>query len=221
MNSWQKAKVIKIREACSDIKSLTLTLEDPTPFKAGQHYEICMPGENVIRKYSVVSPMQDNTYLEFGIQLIENGSLSPKLWNLKEGDEVEIRGPISSYFTWDASNPAPLVLLGAGSGITTLLSIYYSHKYYHPQSKTIFIMSAKDETRIMNYDSLKEILITRFTKKEPRIDKDFLREHIGELLLNNETIFYICGLNDFVNDMRRHITNMGIKEESIQTEVFI
>src|SRR3989344_4374783 len=104
MSSWQKAKIIKSIEACSNIKSIIVAPEKFLQHKAGQHYEICLPGRSVIRKYSVVSGMHTQDRLEFGVQLIPNGALSPQLWNLKKGDELEIRGPLGESFVWEPLN---------------------------------------------------------------------------------------------------------------------
>ena len=221
MYTWQKAKIIKIFQSASDMKSIFVVPENFFNFKAGQHCEICLPGENVIRKYSIVSPTQEKNYLEFGVQLIQNGALSPKLWNLNVGDEVEIRGPIGQAFVWEESNPAPIVLIGSGSGITPLLSIYYSYKKKYSEGECLFILSAKDSSRVMNYDLLKNVLITRFTAKEGRIDLEFLKNNLGELVKNKNTLCYICGPDNFIDDMMDYALELGIPEENIKSERFI
>ena len=221
MNSWQKAKIIKIAQASVDIKSITVKPENSAEYTAGQHYEICIPGESIIRKYSIVSDIYEKNYLEFGVQLIESGALSPRLWDLQAGDELEIRGPLGESFIWDSSNPAPLVLLGAGSGITPLVSIYYSYHKKYPDGQCVFIMSAKDSSRIMNYDSLKDILVTRFTTTEGRIDFDFLKKHTNELTSDKDTLFFICGPDNFIDDMVDTVLELGVAEKNIKSERFI
>src|SRR6185369_1184098 len=128
MNDWQSAKVLKITQGSSKMMSIVVEPEKFTVFKSGQHYELRIKGTEISRKYSIVSTPHEDNYLEFGVQLIENGVLSPKLWALEVGEEIEIRGPWGESFTWDSSNSSPIILLGAGSGITPLLSIYNSFK---------------------------------------------------------------------------------------------
>ena len=230
INPWQKAKIVKTEQATADMKSVIVEPEKFLEFKPGQHCEICLPGENVIRKYSIVSGLpalagiNEKKFLEFGIQLISNGALSPKLWELKVGDEMEIRGPIGSSFVWESTNTAPLILIGAGSGITPLLSIYDSYKWKHPRDhkrECVFIMSAKDSGRIMHYEKLKDILITRFTAKEGRIDLEFLKKNIGNLANNPDTACYVSGPDNFVDDMVDYVLELGFKEDNIRSERFI
>ncbi len=221
MYPWQKAKILKTARVASDIKSITVEPENFLEYKPGQHFEICMPGENVIRKYSVVSPKHIKNILEFGVQLIPNGALSPKLWALTEGDEIEIRGPIGQSFVWEPKGIHPLLLLGAGSGLAPLLSIYHSYVHEYPEGECVFIMSAKNKFRVMHYDSLEDILVTRFTDKEARIDLDFLKNNVGSLADNKETKCYICGPDNFVDDMTALVLELGIPKINIQSERFI
>ncbi len=219
--NWQNAKVIKNTLATSDIKSLVLKPEFFSPFQAGQHYELCFSGKNIIRKYSVVSDIYAKDELELGVQLIEGGALSPDLWKLKPGDEIEVRGPIGTYFNWDPSNANSIILIGAGAGITPLISIYNSYMKTYPEGKCVFIMSAKDASRIMNFESLKEILITRFTNIEGRIDLQFLKKTTGNLASDKNTVCYISGPDNFIDDMTKHVLELGINKNNLKFERFI
>jgi len=221
MNSWQRAKILKVSQSAFDMKSFIVKPESFSRHKAGQHYEVCMPDETVIRKYSVVSPVFTTDELEFGIQLIENGALSSRLWALKEGDELEIRGPVGEDFVWDESHKGPLILIGAGSGITPLLSIYYSYKYFYPEGKCVFILSAKDPSRVLKYDFLKDILVTRFTGAESRIDLDFLRNAMGDMAKDLGTLCYICGPGGFSDEMMALVFKLGISKDRIKSDRFI
>lgn len=219
---WIKAKIVKVSQTASDMKSIVIDPEIKFEFKPGQHFELCIPGTNVIRKYSIVSSMyQDDKALEFGIQLIPNGALSTKIWDLKEGDDLEIRGPLGRSFVWDASFAGPIVLIGAGSGITPLLSIYDSFRHDYPNTDCVFIMSAKDASRIMKYESIKDYIQTRFTSTEGRIDAEFLKKHIGNLSENKNTVCYICGPDNFIDDVVDLVSEIGIDDNNIKSERFI
>jgi ferredoxin-NADP reductase len=211
--------VVSNELACSDIKYLVIKPEKFFAFKAGQHVEICWPGTNILRKYSIVSSENEKENLHFGVQIISGGELSPKLWKLKARDEIELRGPIGKSFTWNAEN-RPVVLIGAGSGMTTLVSIYNSFVEKYGKEKIIFIMSAKDSSRIMHYENWKNILVTRFTKQEGRINLEFLKEKIGAMFDDN-LLYFICGPNSFNDDVVDFLLELGIKKENIKSERFI
>ncbi len=221
MYSWQRAKVVQVDEGAFNMKSIFVRPEVVSMHQAGQHYELCLPDKNIIRKYSIVSPVGEKDGIEFGVELIEGGQLSPQLWNLKEGDEVEIRGPLGQAFVLPAEHSGPLLLIGAGSGITPLLSMYYSYKKSNPYGKVVFIMSAKDASRVLHYRALRNLLVTRFTNEDPRIDRAFLKEKIGDLADDPDTLCYICGSGDFTDDMMTIVRDLGVDKSRVFADRFI
>ena len=48
----------------------------------------------------------------------DTSPVSPYLTDvLIAGDELELRGPIGSYFTWEAKDGGPFLLVAGGSGL--------------------------------------------------------------------------------------------------------
>src|SRR6185436_18606063 len=103
MHAFKKATLIKSQKISADIKSLTFLLEKKAKHLPGQFYIIKIPTSDKStqeREYSLSSPSSKEGIVEFGIQLVENGSVSPKLHTLKKGEIVEMKGPIGKYFNW-------------------------------------------------------------------------------------------------------------------------
>lgn len=220
MPDWQKARVIANVPAADDIRSLVVAPSEWVPHRAGQHYELRIPGTDISRKYSVVSTPYDAGRLEFGVQLLANGALSPRLWALAPGDALEIRGPWGESFLWDAQSGGTPVLIGAGSGITPLLCIYDTCRAARPSAKPIFIMSAKDKGRIMHYEKLEDILVTRFTAEAGRIDADFLRTHVVDAAPGPDASCYVCGPDTFIDSVVDDLLDLGLPPDRIRSEKF-
>lgn len=147
-NQWQKAVITDVTQASEDMLSLTVQPEQWVPYKAGQCYETRIPGLRLMRKYSVVSSPHHKNKLEFGVQLLPYGAVSPQMWKLKAGDSLDIRGPFGT-FTWDTSMDGPVILIGGGSGITPLISMYHYIRSVRPSGEIVFIVSAKHAGRVM------------------------------------------------------------------------
>lgn len=205
--------------ASDDMLSLTLKPEHWEPHKAGQCYEIRIPNAKLMRKYSVVSSPHRTGELELGVQLLSYGAVSPEMWKLKEGGTLDIRGPFGT-FTWEPSTPGPLILIGGGSGVTPLISIYDHAKKLRPKGKNIFIISAKHAGRVMHYEKLKKDVITRFTATDGRVDKAFLRKHIGKFASDPQAKCYVCGPEGFASDTVDILLEMGFPDPAIMFEGF-
>jgi ferredoxin-NADP reductase len=148
------------------------------------------------------------------------GLLSPQLWKLSEGSEVEISGPWGQSFVWESSIHGPIVLIGAGSGITPLLSMYAAYTHACPEGKVVFIMSATSPSHIMHYDTLKDRLVTRLTESAGRIDAVFLERHTGPLASCEGVRVYVCGPDGFIDDIVDMLIELGFPPLCIRSERF-
>jgi ferredoxin-NADP reductase len=80
-------------------------------------------GYSAQRDYSIASAPGAGR-LELTVQRLADGEVSPYLTEVMvPGDQVEVRGPIGGWFTWDPAAPAPLQLIAGGSGIVPLMSM--------------------------------------------------------------------------------------------------
>lgn len=219
---WQTATLIKSAMVASDIKSLVFRPNHWTPHRAGQHYDIRLTtatGYQAQRSYSIMNAPQDVGLVEFGVQLLDNGEVSPYLYALQPDGQIEIRGPLGGHFIWDHSLPGPLVLIGGGSGMVPLLAIY-RHYQTKPDSRPVkFIVSAKTEDKILNYSELKTTLITRITSQAGRIDQAFLSFHLISLIPQMPMI-YVCGPTPSVETIANLLITIGFNPHSIRTERF-
>lgn len=122
---WHRWRVTRVEQESSDIRSLYIEAQDgvAVPFLPGQHIPLRLTldgGEVLIRTYSLSSAPSDG---HLRISIKAQGPASRHLHErLGVGDLLEIRHPLGS-FTLDGESERPVVLLGAGVGITPLLSM--------------------------------------------------------------------------------------------------
>ena len=83
------------------------------PHLPGQHYDVRLTapdGYRAQRSYSVASSLLDEGQIELTIDLLDDGEVSPYFHEVvQEGDQVELRGPFTSYFVWRGESPVLLV----------------------------------------------------------------------------------------------------------------
>lgn len=225
-DQWRQATVSYNEPAASDMVALGLQPNRWIPHRAGQHYEIRFPGDELSRKFSVVTSPEQRSVLEFGIQILPSGLLSPRLAACRPVDRLEIRGPVGEAFVWTPAHSGPVVLLGAGAGITPLLSIYEHCLSHRGQDGTpLFLLSATRADRVYRYERYRSALITRFTETEPRIDAAFLAEHLAHilqapLLPDPEASAWICGPPGFIDSVVDDLLDLGFPESRIRSESF-
>jgi ferredoxin-NADP reductase len=93
---------------------------------AGQHVDVRLTAEDgyqAQRSYSIASAPED-ALIALTVEELEAGEVSSYLCGeLREGDAIELRGPIGGYFVWRVSDGAPLMLVAGGSGIVPLMAM--------------------------------------------------------------------------------------------------
>lgn len=112
MALWQIGTLLKAEMVAVNVKSLTFTIDGWIPHKAGQHYDIRLTapdGYQTERSYSIANAPEQNGVAEFGIQILPDGEVSPYLFQLKPGQQIELRGPIGGHFIWETTDRKSVV----------------------------------------------------------------------------------------------------------------
>src|SRR5258705_13003561 len=124
--AWQLGRVVEIIDETPHAKSLVLDLPGWAGHSAGQHVDVRLTAEDgyqAQRSYSLASPPEDRQ-ITLTVERLEDGEVSPYLTDaLQAGDQLELRGPIGGYFTWQVADGGPLLLIAGGSGIVPLMAM--------------------------------------------------------------------------------------------------
>ncbi|NQU86603.1 MAG: oxidoreductase, partial [Mariniphaga sp.] len=122
--NFYRVKEIKYLTAEAFIISLPKSHFD---FKAGQHISLSIKGDYQSREYSIYSGENDDSF-QVLVKEVEGGYFSPKLKNLKEGDIVEIHGPLGRFGLEEKKkNTHKHIFIASGTGIAPFHSIVKSN----------------------------------------------------------------------------------------------
>ena len=117
------AELIERRDVSSNLAILRFRLAEPPSFTAGQYATIgiAVDDDVIERPYSIVSSPHES-FLEFFIELVPGGSITPKFWKLKLGSTILIRRRIVGQFTLDTAVTHHL-MLATVTGVAPFVSI--------------------------------------------------------------------------------------------------
>src|SRR3712207_5852300 len=124
--TWRLGEVTGGTWETARAKRLFLEVPGWEGHKPGQHVDLRLTAEDgyqAQRSYSIASGPEDHR-IELLVERLEDGEVSPYLTDeLRAGDRLELRGPVGGWFTWEASEGGPLLLVAAGAGIAPLMAI--------------------------------------------------------------------------------------------------
>jgi len=96
--AFPTARLVERRDVTDDLMVIKLEPSEQFKFKPGQY---CTLGLGKIeRAYSIISAPYEK-YLEIFVELVPDGELTPRMWDLKLGDCMSVRPRAKGIFTMD------------------------------------------------------------------------------------------------------------------------
>jgi ferredoxin-NADP reductase len=234
---WQTATIQQRVQQTSSVASFFLAPSQPFPFQAGQHVDVRLTapdGYQAERSYSIASAPENPELLELTIERLEDGEVSPYFHDVAAvGDEIELRGPIGGYFIWSVRDPAPVMLIGGGSGVVPLMSMLRHRAQQNARDPAALLFSARTWDDLIYRDELLSLhdaqtgfdltlALTRDTARRPkdysrRVDRPMMMDVLTRLPAPPRQI-YICGSNPFVEAAAQALIAAAIPAPIIRTE---
>jgi ferredoxin-NADP reductase len=192
---WRIGEVVETLPETPRTRSLFLEVPGWEGHKAGQHVDVRLTAEDgyqAQRSYSIASAPEDRR-LTLVVERLEDGEVSPYLTDvLRAGDGLELRGPIGGWFTWEAREGGPLLLVAGGSGIAPLMAMIRHRAAARSDAPTRLLYSsrsredaiyAEELDHLSAEDRVLEVTHT-LTRSQPpgwtgysrRIDREMLEE---------------------------------------------
>ena len=237
---WRVARVVGVRAETPRARTLVLDVPQWPGHQAGQHLDVRLVAEDgyqAQRSYSIASPPEEET-VALTVERLDDGEVSPYLCDvLREGDGLEVRGPIGGYFVWNASVVGPLLLVAGGSGIAPLMAMLRHHALAERSSRAAtpvrLLYSARTLDDVIYRAELERIanpplvdVIITITRDAPsmwtgyrrRIDAAMLQAvSFASSALPNA---YVCGPTTLVESVATMLVELGHPASRVRTERF-
>jgi ferredoxin/flavodoxin---NADP+ reductase len=136
-NKFYKTELLERVNFSPELAVFRFRRPEPFRFTAGQYATLALEeGVEIIeRAYSIVSSPYE-PYLEFFIELVTDGHLTPKLWKLQPNDQILIRKRIVGDFVLDEeSGRTRHLMLATVTGIAPFTSIIRTEKIERRRGK--------------------------------------------------------------------------------------
>ncbi|RAU81641.1 ferredoxin--NADP reductase [Pontibacter arcticus] len=236
-------KVVDITPETSD--AITIHFEHPDnltiPYKPGQFLTLILPveGKEIRRSYSL-SSKPGEPRLSVTVKRVEGGLMSNYLLNhVKVGDEIKVMEPLGNFcLTCEPTQKRNVILFGAGSGVTPLMSILKTVLAEEPNSTVTLLYGNRDENSIIFKDQLLALqqqysgrLNIAYIFSQPK----FSCEHKGrmnqsviikileslQLAKVQDALYFMCGPEGMMEEVKRALQVLHVPAERILRESFV
>jgi ferredoxin-NADP reductase len=225
-----RARLIESHEIAPATRHFTFDAGQPLNFVPGQFLSLTAEreGKLITRAYSIASA-PDGSEFVLCLNRVEDGSLSPHLFAMEPGDEIDWKGPFGVFVMRE--QPSDSILVATGTGVTPYRSMLPATLGKWPDLRFTLIFGARHEHGLL-YKEEFELLARQHTNfrflptltRPPeswrgatgRVHAHVL-EALGERL---DVDVYICGLAEMVNELRIALKTKGLDRKRIIAEKY-
>jgi ferredoxin--NADP+ reductase len=240
--NYYSAELIERTEVAANLAVFRFRAEEQPAFAAGQYATIGVVADGRVteRPYSIVSSPHER-FLEFFVELVPEGGLTPKLWDLKLGSNILIRRRIVGQFVLDTTVSRHL-MLATVTGVAPFISILRTQEIERAdgaklEDRFLVIHGASRSADFGPYlRELKELSLSGWLTYVPTISRpweesnwtgetgrieDIVRKHIDQLGFDHtRTVAYACGHPGMVENVKGLLARASFPQEQIKEEEY-
>ena len=243
-----QATILERRDLSEDLWLVKIDPGGPFPFKAGQYATLGVEhgGKRIERAYSIVSSPYQQEWLEFFIELVPHGELTPQLYRLQPGDKLLCRKIAKGRFMLDLrSGRTNHLLLATATGLAPFVS--YVRTLYQdwktggspmPGNHRFFCVQGASRSSELGYrDEMEKVAAeapwfryvgtvsrpsddTEWAGESGRVE-DVIRKYTDLWGLKAaETTGYLCGHPSMARNGRAILERSGWRKDQLFEEVY-
>lgn len=236
------AELIARHNVSDTLATFRFLTADQLSFTAGQYATIAVEadGDLLERPYSIVSSPYEQ-FLEFFVELVSGGLLTPKLWEMSVGSSILIRRRIVGQFTLDRAVDRH-VMMATVTGVAPFVSIARTQHIDRERGATfnkelLVIHGASRSADFGPYlGELEKLSRDGWLKYIPTISRpweepnwlgetgrveDLVRKHADRLGFNHtNSVAYACGHPQMVENVKGILARVRFLKDQIREEEF-
>jgi ferredoxin--NADP+ reductase len=245
-SQYSRLTLTQREDFSDDLAVFHLTSDEPVEFTPGQYATIGLIDDDrdrpLLRPYSVVNA-PGSTDLEFFIERVDDGDLTPELWSLDEGAEVWMRDKIVGRFVLD-EDVRQHVMVATVTGVGPYVSIIrdqiraldrgeidepHEMLILHGGSRSWELGTYRGELSRLaeTYDWIEYVPTVSRPWEDPEWDgelgrvEDVLRKHLDRTGFEpGETAAYTCGHPRMIDKAQGIFERAGFPEDAIHEEKY-
>ena len=185
------------------------------------------------RSFTISSSPTNPKHVELTIKLNPDGIATRHLFDkIEPGTSLRIKGALGGFCFDPDRHSEPLVLISAGSGITPMMAISRFLKDTGRTNPCTMLYGARTQADIIFHDECRKLAAehagfqyvvsltqpdSSWTGEVGRIDFERVKRFVPNLVACR---YFLCGPNEFMDELRAALIDAGVPEERVHTEQF-
>jgi ferredoxin/flavodoxin---NADP+ reductase len=224
------AEVTARRDLAPDLWTFRVRPAEPLRFTPGQYVAVAVPaaGRMIERPYSICSAPHEPE-LEFFVELVPNGALTPRLYDLGVGAKVYVRRAAKGRFVFDADR-ANHLMIASVTGVAPYVSMVRSGQ---ARGRLLILHAASTPVELGYSEELAAVPWLEYVRTVSRPwlfpdwpgergrAEDVLRKYADTRGLQpGDTTVYACGNPQMIRNVQGVVERAGFPRAAFREEMF-
>lgn len=231
-------RILAHKDITHDIREVTLELDRPIRFDAGQYIQISVDDIFGARSYSFAMAPEDegNKTISLFIRKVPEGEFTGALFEGRlQNRDLQIHGPAGNF--WLRDGQGPIICIAGGSGLAPVLSILEQALKSDVNRPCVVLLGARTQQDIYGIERMEAIqerwdgaftfapvLSHEAENSDWQGLTGFVNTAISEAagaLISNETDVYMCGPPPMIDACTDTLLSLGIDQHRIHFDKFL
>lgn len=219
----QPARLVEVTELTHDIRQVTLEVDTPLHFRAGQYANLSWGEGNVHRSYSFATPPSASGINRpgFFIRHVPGGLFTDRLFDGTLADlPLRIESPHGNF--WLREGKGPIVCVAGGSGLAPVLSLLQDAASRRIRRDCILLFGGRTERDLYAAQAIAAVRSSWTAsfdywpvlseETNPQFRQGFVTGHIAQALekLGSDAQAYLCGPPAMIDAGISELTARGV-----------
>lgn len=227
------ARLVRTRDLGTEVRHFLFEAagSPPLAYQPGQFVSVtsAVNGKPVTRAYSIASAPSGDRF-ELCLNRVKDGLLSPWMFELAPGDEIQFAGPLGYFVPREPFRPA--VFVATGTGIAPFRAFLQAPRILTSPTPITLLFGARYEDGLLFRDEFEGLQQSRpgfrflptITRPGPGWaprKTGWVQQHLDEALDGRTDLdVYICGLKAMVDAVRAELKGRGFDRKQIVYEKY-
>ncbi len=231
-------RIVEVRELTRDIRRVTVELDRPMEFDAGQYAHLSVDGVWGARAYSFAVPPSagGDRRVAFIIRHVPGGAFTDLLFAGKlDASPLKVHAPSGNF--WLRDSRAPMIGVAGGSGLAPLLSILHDAAARHVGRPCVVLFGARTAADLYALDEIDAVArawngafsFVPVLADEPADsawhgERGLVTQPLAahaKALAGDDTEAYLCGPPPMIDAAIASLTALGLRPANIHFDKFL
>ncbi len=233
-----RGEIVATRALTHDIQEVTIRLEEPMQYRAGQYVELRFNEFSLSRNYSIAQAPKGKplTELVFHVRKVPGGRFTEWLFEAdRKGTRLDVSGPFGDFYLREADSDNPIVCVAGGSGMAPVKALLEQAAWTGVTRNVHYAFGARTQADLYALDDMAgltrewrgtfnfvPVLSAEPSQSAWTGQRGLVSDSLAAVNVEwRKAQAYLCGPPAMIDAARERLLSLGVPAQQIYADAFL